>query len=513
MVIMKFGGTSVQDANAIDRAAEIVRSRQKQRPVVVVSALAKVTDQLVLVGQKASAGDSESAAELVSALKERHFQVASDLLGTKHCKEIAPRLQKLFVELDAFARGLAAVHEVSDRSHDALLSFGELLSSEIVAAAFALRGLNTVWVDSRQCVVTNANHTAARPQMDQTRKRSQAKIGPLVSKGKIPVIGGFIAATAEGIPTTLGRGGSDFSAAILGAALDAKTIEIWTDVEGMMTTDPRLCPDARTIQRISFNEAAELAYFGAKVLHPATLLPAVQRNIPVYVLNSRNPSGKGTRITAHAPAGREMFRAITAKTNVSIVNVVASRGIMVHGFLRSVFEALDRHGASVDLVAISEVSMSFTMETKRLPAALLAELEKLADVTSEANQAIVCLVGEDIHGRPGIAASVFSTVAEAGVNVRMISQGASEINISFVVKESDVPHAVQQLHARFFPKENIGADVPARKSRIRHGGSGLEYRIQSNGNGAGRSSGGTIKAGVFRLNRTLEKTGTRAKKK
>ncbi len=482
MVIMKFGGTSVQDADAIDRAARIVRSRQKQRPVVVVSALAKVTDQLVLIGQKAPSGDSESSAELVLALKERHFQVASDLLGAKHCKGIAPKLEKLFTQLDAFTRGLAAVHELSDRSNDALLSFGELLSSEIIAAAFALRGLDVAWVDSRECLVTDANHTAARPLMDETRRRSQSKIGPLISAGKIPVMGGFIAATVEGIPTTLGRGGSDFSAAILGAALDAKTIEIWTDVEGMMTTDPRLCPEARTIQRISFNEAAELAYFGAKVLHPATLLPAVQRNIPVYVLNSRNPSGKGTRITAHAPAGRDMFRAITAKNNVSIVNVVASRGIMVHGFLRSVFEALDRYGASVDLVAISEVSMSFTMETRRLPAALLAELENIADVTSENKQAIVCLVGEDIHGRPGIAASVFSTVADAGVNVRMISQGASEINISFVIKESDVPHAVQQLHARFFPKNPVGIGVPARPSRATINRYGNDDTGRRNGN-------------------------------
>jgi aspartate kinase len=359
----------------------------------------------------------------------------------------------LLTELEELSRGVAAVRELSPRSSDALLSFGELLSSKIVAAAFALRDLDTAWVDSRDCLVTDANHTAARPRMDETRKRSQSKISPLVSKGKIPVMGGFIAATADGICTTLGRGGSDFSAAIVGAAMDAKRIEIWTDVEGMMTTDPRLCSEARTIDRISFNEAAELAYFGAKVLHPATLLPAVQRNIPVYVLNSRNPAGKGTRITAHAPAGKEMFRAITAKTNISIVNVVASRGIMVHGFLRSVFEALDRYGASVDIVAISEVSMSFTMETKRLPEALLAELETIADVTSEDKQAIVCLVGEDIHGRTGIAASVFSTVADAGVNVRMISQGASEINISFVIKEADVPHAVRQLHARFFPSD------------------------------------------------------------
>jgi len=213
-----------------------------------------------------------------------------------------------------------------------MLSFGELLSSEIVAAALGVRGLQTVWVDSRQCVVTDAKHTRALPLTDETRAQAQLHLAPLVKNGRIPVMGGFIAATQEGITTTLGRGGSDFSAAIVGAALDAESIEIWTDVEGMMTTDPRLCPDARTIRHISFNEAAELAYFGAKVLHPATLLPAIQQDIPVFVLNSGNTKSKGTRITAQAPRGRDTFRAITAKTSVSLVNVVASRGVMVHGF-------------------------------------------------------------------------------------------------------------------------------------------------------------------------------------
>ncbi len=451
MVIMKFGGTSVENAVAIQRVAEIVRSRKKLGPVVVVSAFAKVTDQLVLMGQKASSGDGDSSLQLWQALRERHLATADELLGKKLSAKIAPKLTKILAQLEEFLRGVAAVKELSPRSSDYLLSFGELLSSQIVAATFPVLGLDAVWVDSRNCIVTDATHTRALPLMDETRERSLARIAPIVKKGRIPVMGGFIAATKDGIPTTLGRGGSDYSAAIVGAALDAKSIEIWTDVEGMMTTDPRLCPDARTIKRISFNEAAELAYFGAKVLHPATLLPAIHKNIPVFILNSRNLKSKGTRITEHAPHGDDTFRAITAKTGVSIVNVVASRGVMVHGFLRSVFEGLDQHGASVDIVAISEVSMSFTMETKRLPKALLSELERIADVTCDHEQAIVCLVGDDIHGKPGIAASVFTTVAEAGVNIRMISQGASEINISFVIQESDVPRAVRHLHDRFFP--------------------------------------------------------------
>src|SRR5438067_2651263 len=471
---MKFGGTSVESADAIERVARIVTSRLKRSPVVVVSAMARVTDQLVAMGNIAAGGDCDAAIKLLQSLRERHFQTAIELLGTKRGATLAPKLEPHLSELENFLRGLAAVRELTPRGTDYLLSFGELLSSLIVADAFAVRGLNAAWVDSRACLVTDATHTRATPQMVETRENSKKKIVPLLSKKRIPVMGGFIAATADGVPTTLGRGGSDYSAAIIGAALDADRIEIWTDVEGMMTTDPRLCPDAKTIKQISFNEAAELAYFGAKVLHPATLLPAIHKNIPVYVLNSRNLNSTGTEITDQAPPSKDTFRAITAKTGISIVNVVASRGIMVHGFLRSVFEALDRHSTSVDIVAISEVSMSFTMETKRLPKVLLGELGEIADVTCDDQQAIICLVGEDIHGKPGIAASVFNTIASAGVNIRMISQGASELNISFVIRESDVPKAVRHLHAQFFP-------ASTRTSAQNKNGS--DKRARTNGHG------------------------------
>jgi aspartate kinase len=409
MIVMKFGGTSVESAEAIERVSKIVRSRIKQSPLVVVSAMAKVTDQLVAMGNTAASGDSSEALASVEALRERHQQTAKALLGENRAAALAPKLQAHFIDLENFVRGLAAVRELTPRGSDYLLSFGELLSSLIVADAFIVRGVTAAWVDSRECLVTDTTHTRAVPLLEETREKSKRKIGPLLAKKRTPVMGGFIAASTDGIPTTLGRGGSDYSAAIMGAALNADKIEIWTDVEGMMTTDPRLCSGARTIKQISFNEAAELAYFGAKVLHPLTLLPAIHQN------------------------------------------VVASRGVGVHGFLRSVFEAMDRHAASVDIVAISEVSMSFTIETRRLADALIKDLEQIADVNVDNDQAVICLVGEDIHGKPGIAASVFNTVAEAQVNIRMISQGASEINISFVVKEDDVPRVVRHLHDHFFP--------------------------------------------------------------
>src|SRR5215469_11991058 len=500
MIVMKFGGTSVESAQAIERVAEIVASRRKQSPVVIVSAMATVTDQLVSMGHAAASGDSETSLAQLEAMRERHLRAAKELLGSKRSASLAPRLEAQFAELENFLEGLAAVHELTPRGSDYLLSFGELISSTIVADAFALRHLNAAWVDSRECLVTDRTYTRAVPQMTATRELTNKKIRPLLSKRRIPVMGGFIAATAEGVTTTLGRGGSDYSAAIIGAALDADSIEIWTDVEGMMTTDPRLCPTARTIKQISFNEAAELAYFGAKVLHPATLLPAIHQNIPVYVLNSRNIKSTGTEIIAQAPPSRDVFRAITAKKAISIVNVVASRGVMVHGFLRSVFEALDRHAASVDIVAISEVSLSFTIETKRLPQALLNDLEQTADVTCENDQAIICLVGEDIHGKPGIAASVFNTVAEANVNIRMISQGASEINISFVVSESDVPKAVRHLHEHFFPTAG-DEQRPASHAKI---GNNSRRRLNADDS---RNSGRFSRIGIPR-----DKAQARAKK-
>jgi aspartate kinase len=261
-------------------------------------------------------------------------------------------------------------------------------------------------------------------------------------------MGGFIGANRAGITTTIGRGGSDFSAAIFGAGLNAERIEIWTDVDGMMTTDPRITPEARRIKVISFDEAAELAYFGAKVLHPATVLPAVQQNIPVYVLNSMNPTCEGTKITARAPRCTNIFKAIALKKKITLVEIAAPRRLLVHGYLKSIFEAFDQHDVAVDVVSTSEVSVSVTAETNEAIPALAADLAKLADVKYEGRKAIVCLVGENLRDTPGIAAKVFGILED--VKIRMISQGASEINLTFVIEEDDAAEVVRRLHRAFF---------------------------------------------------------------
>lgn len=448
MIVMKFGGTSVEDAKAIGRAAAIVKARLAQQPVVVVSAMAKVTDQLLTMGRAAGAGDRKTALKLSRALRERHYNTAGELLGTALFTQFHTDLGGDFEALDELLRGIAAVGELTPRTTDHVAAFGEVLSSKIVTAAFSSHGIDAALVDSRECLVTDSSHTRAVPLLDETNEQLRKRVEPLVAAGQVPVMGGFIGATKAGITTTIGRGGSDFSAALVGAGLGAERIEIWTDVDGMLTTDPNLCPDARRIRVISFDEAAELAYFGAKVLHPATVLPAVQKNIPVYILNSRNPTCEGTRITARATNCRNTFKAIAVKKRITIVDVAAPRRLLVHGFLRSIFEAFDHHRVSVDVVSTSEVSVSLTTDSNESIPALAADLAKLADVKYEGRKAIICLVGENLRETPGIAARVFGELAD--VKIRMISQGASEINLTFVIEEDAVLDVVRRLHKTFF---------------------------------------------------------------
>src|SRR5512133_1470077 len=342
MIVMKFGGTSVQDSAAIDRACQIVRGRLSRKPVVVVSAMAKVTDTLLAMGRAAGSGDREQALELSRQLRERHYNTAGELLGTGLFTQFHTDLEEEFNTLDELLRGIAAVGELTPRTSDYVVSYGERLSSKIVTAAFSARGVNATLVDAREVMITDAQHTKAVPELQEIDDRARQFIKPVVDAGRVPILGGFIGATKQGVQTTIGRGGSDYSAALFGAALGAESIEIWTDVDGMMTTDPNICPDAHRIKVISFEEAAELAYFGAKVLHPATVLPAVEKNSPVLVLDSRNPVNKGTRILSHTEPSKSLFKAIAVKSRITIIDIVSARMLMAHGFLNRVFEVFAR---------------------------------------------------------------------------------------------------------------------------------------------------------------------------
>ncbi|MDW5267899.1 MAG: lysine-sensitive aspartokinase 3 [Edaphobacter sp.] len=460
---MKFGGTSVEDAKAIERTAAIVRGRRERglEAVVVVSAMAKVTDQLLAAAAAAGRDDKAGALAISARLRHRHIDTAADLLDGERFVQLQPAVNHEFDALDDLLRGIAAVGELTARTNDLVVSFGERLSSRMVAAAFEQHGLQGAHVDARTCIVTDDNYGKAVPQEGATESKLTELVLPLIQAGQTPVMGGFIGATAEGITTTLGRGGSDYTAALVGGGMHAGAIEIWTDVNGIMTTDPRICPDALRVKTISFEEAAELAYFGAKVLHPATILPAVQKSIPVWVLNSRNAENEGTKITAMAPKCASPFKSIAAKKRLTIIDVVASRMLMSHGYLKAVFDVFDKYKCAIDMVSTSEVSISLTVDSNEKLPEICEELGRIADVKYEGRKALVCLVGEDIRGHNGIAGQVFSAVSH--INVRMISQGASEINMSFMIDEEDVEEAVRSLHKQFFadPDETV-FDVAAR---------------------------------------------------
>ncbi len=465
LVVMKFGGTSVEDPAAIGRTAAIVAGRVAlgKNPVVVVSAMAKVTDQLLRAASAAAQGDRAGALAISSRLRSRHRDTACDLVKDQASSAALMRtIDEKFAALDEVLRGLAAIRELTPRISDLIVSYGERISSRIVAAAFRERGVDAAHVDAREVIITDSEFQKAAPLDDIIEKRAQEKLLPLLAEGKVPVMGGFIAANEAGLTTTLGRGGSDYTGALVGGALASETIEIWTDVDGIMTADPRVCPDALRVKVISFEEAAELAYFGAKVLHPATILPAVKKNIPVLVLNSRNPTNEGTRIISVAPHCKSPFKSIAVKKKLSIIDIVASRMLMTHGYMSKMFAVFDKHKCPVDMVSTSEVSISLTVDANASLPEIAADLRTMADVTYEGKKALVCMVGEDIRGQNGIAAQVFNAIRH--VNVRMISQGASEINMSFMIEEDDADEAVRSLHAAFFKEPDPEIfDVEARK--------------------------------------------------
>ena len=447
MIVMKFGGTSVESTAAIERVASIVRARLEQQPVVVVSALGKTTNALMAIAQNAAAGKRELALEQLCELREYHERVAGPAVLESDCAKLGLILEEHFNELAETVKGLAMLGELTPRSLDTIASYGERLSSQIVALAFRRFGLAGVHLDARKMIVTDRRHTQANPVIPETYSRIAAAVRQLGS-GEVAVLGGYIGATEDGVTTTLGRGGSDFTAALAGAAIDAAEIQIWTDVDGVLTCDPKLVPDAHPVKTISFDEAAELAYFGAKVLHPATVLPAQEKNIPVRIMNSRRPEAPGTRISSESVACTNILKSVACKRNITVVSIHSTRMLMAHGFLRHIFDIFDRHETPVDMVTTSEVSVSLTIDDSSRLDRILFELEPVSRVTVENDHAIVCVVGDNIRYTPGVAARVFGAVQ--GINMRMISQGASLLNISFVVAGQDLQRTVTALHREFF---------------------------------------------------------------
>ena len=441
MIVMKFGGTSVESAAAIERVASIVRARLDRRPVVVVSAMGKTTNKLLAMASDAVGGERERALAQLEQLREFHLTEATNL-GISH-----DEIETHFRELGELVRGLSVIGELTPRSIDAISAYGERLSSWIVAAAFQKMGIESVHVDSRQVIVTDTRHTQAAPLFEQTYSRLAGAI-PMLAAERVVVMGGFIASTEAGVTSTLGRGGADFTASIVGAGIGAEEIQIWTDVDGMLTADPTIFKGGHRVKTISFDEAAELAYFGAKVLHPSTVLPAIEKRIPVLILNSRRPEVEGTRIVPDAVPCANAVKSIACKRKITLMNITSTRMFMAYGFLKRIFDVFERFETAVDMISTSEVSVSLTIDNPAHLAPIRAALEEFAEVSIEENQAIICIVGENIRHTPGVASRVFKALN--GINIRMISQGASLLNLGLVVRESDLAMAVEHLHGELF---------------------------------------------------------------
>lgn len=450
MIVIKFGGTSVGDAEAIARTAAIVRGRLDRQPVVVVSALAGTTNRLIEITQQAADGQLIVALSMVEELRARHFQAIEELLGGHESQaEVAGETGALFDELAHLAEALSVLGHATPRSGDALAAMGERLSAPIVTAAFLKAGLPAAFVDARRVMATSDDFGRAEPRPDEIALNCRRLLAPLVRDGQVPVLGGYIGATAQGITTTIGRGGSDYSASLVGAAMDAEAIEIWTDVDGMLTADPRVVPAARLIEHIRFDEASELASFGAKVLHPSTIAPAVRRGIPVFVFNSRKPGGTGTRITFDAP--RLPVRAIAGKGRTVVVKVRSPRMLATPGALRAIFEVFERNRTSVDVVATSEVSVSVTLDDDQHIDAVVAQLSAFGDVTVERGRGIVALVGAGLGESTETMARALAALGD--LRLHMLSLSATGINLTLIVDGDAVEAAMRRLHGAFFPAE------------------------------------------------------------
>ena len=436
MIIMKFGGTSLGTVESIENVFRIVRDRIDRDPVLVVSAHKGVTNSLVEIARTAPGGDAD-----VSKIEDFHHRLLDglDLPGNI--------LDEQLGEMANLARGMKLVSEASPRARDLLLSFGERCSTRVVTAYFNQQGIRAQAVDAFEVGLrTDSNFGRARPLADDGRIAEN-----MSTIEGIPILTGFLGRDADGDITTLGRNGSDFSAALFGNALDASEIQIWTDVDGVMTADPRLVEGARQIPIMSFVEASELAYYGGKVLHPATILPAMEKSIPVRVLNTNKADNTGTVILPAYEESNAPVRAVVHKTDIHLVNLVSPPMLQQHGFLAKVFRIAEAHEVDVDLVATSEVSITMTADRADHLPVFCDELGELGDVTVEPDHALICVVGQGIAQTPGIAAQVLSTLAEAGVHVRVISQGAIKVNIGLVIQQVDLHEAVNRLHSHFFP--------------------------------------------------------------
>ena len=438
MIVLKFGGSSVADAPCMRQVANLVKAALPRSPLVVLSAMGKTTNALFEAAKAAEAGDLAGAMAHQRAIMAAHRQAADQLFVGAVPEALDVALTDLFGELELLLRGVAMLRELSPRSMDAIASLGERLSTRIFAAFVA-----GAWVDARTVLRTDAVFGEAVPNQKVIQTLAQEHLKPLLGPGRAAVTQGYIGATEDGLTTTLGRGGSDYSAALFGAALGVDEVQIWTDVEGVLTSDPRIVPEALPIPELSFAEAAELAAFGAKVLHPATIQPAVEAGIPVTVRHTQKPEGRFTTISAQVRTGRPIT-ALASRGPVTVLTVSSTRMLAQSGFLARLFEVFGRRGVSVDLVATAEVSVSLTVEAEVPLGPLMEDLSAFATVEVHEGRSIIAAVGERLKSTPGLGAQLLTALGD--INVEMISMGANEINLSLVVKQEHTADALRRMH-------------------------------------------------------------------
>ena len=445
---MKFGGTSVGDVAAFERVLHIVSSQIENKPVVIVSAMTKVTDALLSVFDVAKKGEYYTAVADLEPIFDRHVEITKHFLHDSDRASFDTELKFAREELADLLMRTARRSLPLAMLKDAVVSYGEQLSSRLLAEVLKSKGVKARQVDSRRLILTDDEYGAAHPIVEETNEIVGLELGPILTSGEVPVMGGFIAGNRSGETTTLGRGGSDYSAALIASAINAGELQIWTDVTGVMTSDPRICPDARTIPVLSYEEAAELAYFGAKVLHPKTIKPAVDSTIPVRVCNTFKPDEIGTMIVAHSGETANKIKSIAHKKNITILRITSARMLGAYGFMSAVFQVFDRHRTVIDVISTSEVSVALTLDNPESVEMVVDDLRRLGDVEVEKGYAVICVVGEGLRASTGLASRIFSTIED--INVALVSHGASAVNLTFVVREDVVTDVIRRLHGQFF---------------------------------------------------------------
>lgn len=445
--VLKFGGSSVADAACMRQVAALVRAALPAAPLVVLSAMGKTTDALVAASQAALRGDLAGGLERIRGIAGAHRDAAADLFEGRPTPALAGALAEAFERLELLLRGVALLRELTPRTADAIAAHGEFLSTRIFAEWLRVQGVEASWIDARRVLRTDATFGEAQPLGERIAELTTEHLAPLLGPGRVVVTQGYVGATEDGLTTTLGRGGSDYSAALFGAALGASEVQIWTDVEGILTCDPRVVPNALPVPELAFDEAAELAAFGAKVLHPSTLQPAVEAGVPVTVRHTLKPTGRFTTITGQVSSGRPVT-ALAGRGPITVLTVTSLRMLAQSGFLARLFEVFARLTVSVDLIATAEVSVSLTVEPEAPIAELRRELSAFARVDVHEERSIVAVVGERLKRTPGLAARIFGALD--GINVEMISMGANEINLSLVVRDAERCETLRRLHRALF---------------------------------------------------------------